>query len=125
MMHAGLKEALTVQAHPEPNSSKFGRGRKLLSREINLRFFRHQIHIGEDDDTGDRLFRDLSAPAGFGTGVVALALLETELQQEFNQVHEMFARTAERMVIMISPAETKAVLAALLNLSGAIPFFPI
>ena len=96
-----------------------------MRREINLSFLGHQVHVGEHNDTDNGLFGNLRAPAGFRAGVIALAFLEPEFQQELDEIDEMFARAAERMMVVIAPAEPKLVLPALLDLSGAITAFPI
>ena len=69
-----------------------------------MSFLGHEIHIGEDYDPGYGLFRDLRAPAGFGTRVVTLSFLEAEADEKIDQVDKVLARTAEGVMIVISPA---------------------
>jgi len=90
-----------------------------------LRFFGHEIHIGKDDDADDGLFRNLRAPTGFGTSVIAFAFFESELEQELDEIDEMFARAAEGVMVVIAPPKAELVLAPFLNLGGAIARFPI
>jgi len=125
MVHPGFKKTFAMEADPEANGAEPRRGRELLGGKINLGFFGHEVHIRKDDNADDGLLGNLGAPTGFGAGVVTLAFLEAEFQEEFVEVHEMFAGTAKGVVIVVAPAEAELVLAALLDLGGAIARFPI
>ena len=125
MVHARFEEALAVQADPQAHRAQARGGRQLVRREIQLRFLRHQVHVGKDHNARDGLLGDLRAPAGFGAGVVALALGKAELQQELHQVHEVLAGAAEGVMVVIAPAQAELVLAMLLHSPGAVAALPI
>ena len=125
VVHAGFQEALAVQTDPQADRAQARGGRQLVGGEINLRFLGQQVHVGEHHDARDGLLGDLRAPAGFGAGVVALAFGKAELQQELHQVHEMLARAAEGVMVVVAPAEAEPVLAMLLNPRGAVAALPI
>ena len=108
-----------------PTVPRRGAGRQLVRGEINLRFLRHQVHVGKDHNARDGLLGDLRAPAGFGAGVVALAFGKAQLQQELHEVHEVLAGTAEGVMVVIAPAEAEPVLAMLLHPPGAVAALPI
>src|SRR6185436_11069050 len=100
---------------PEADRSE-GCGRwQFLDREINLGFVRRQVHVRKDDNAGDRLLGDLRAPARFAARVEALALLKAELVQKSDQIHEMPARAAEGVMIVIAPAQPERILAEFLE----------
>lgn len=96
-----------------------------MRREINLSFFGHQVDVREHNDADHGLLGNLRAPTRFSAGVITLAFLEPEFQQEFDEIDEMFARAAESVMIVVAPAETELILSAFLDLSGAIAAFPI
>ena len=125
MVHAGLQKAFAVQADPKPDRTEPGSGRKFLGGEINLGLFWHQVHVGEHNDSNYGLLANLSAPARFSAGVIAFPLLKPEFLEKGDQVHKMLARTPERVMIVISPAEAKLVLAELLNAPGVIAALPV
>ncbi len=95
-----------------------------MAGKIQLRLIRHQVHVGKNCDAYERLLGNLRAPTSFRTGVIAFAFLETERKQEIREVNEMLARTAERMMIVVAPAEAELILAKFLNTCGAVAVFP-
>ena len=58
-------------------------------------------------------------------GVVTLAVLEAEFEEEFVEIDEMLAGATEGVMIVVAPAEAELVLAAFLDLGGAIAGFPV
>src|SRR5205807_2055142 len=119
------QKTFSMQSDPQTDRSQARRGRQFFDRKINRGFFRHQIHIRKHHNPRNRLLGNLRAPSGFGPGVIALALLESKSKQKFIQVHEVLARTAKRMMVVIPPAEAENVLALLLHAGGAISRLPI
>src|SRR6267154_1264196 len=102
-----------------------GGRRKLLSRKVNLCFFRHEVHVRKNHNSRGRLLGDLRPPPRFGAGVVTFPLLETQLQKKIDQIDEVLSRTTKSMVIMISPTEAEPVLSKLLDLGRAVPAGPV
>src|SRR5207249_4597020 len=76
-------------------------------------------------DSGDRLFGNLGAPAGFTAGIIAFALFETEFFQKSDEIGEMLARAAEGMMIVIAPAQPETILPLFLEPGRAIELLPI
>src|ERR1700741_5382463 len=103
-MHAGLKEAIPMESTPESHRPEHRRVLQSLGGEIDLRLFRHQIHIGENRDPGNGVFLDLGAPTGFSPRVIPFWFLETEVLQEIYQVRKESAGRAESIMILIAPA---------------------
>ena len=124
MVHAGFEKTFAMKTDPKADGAELRSGRKFLGGEIDLRFLGHEVDVREDYDADEGLFGDLRAPTGFSAGVVALAFLKAELKQEFDEIDEMFARAAERVMIVVAPAETELILAALLDLGGPIAALP-
>lgn len=125
VVHAGFEKTFAVEADPESYRAESQSGRELFGGEINLGFFGHEVHVGEDHDADDRLLGNLRAPTGFRAGVVALAFLEAEFEQKFDEIDEIFARAAEGVMIMVAPAEAELILTAFLDLARAIAVLPI
>ena len=125
MVHAGAEKTFAVQSHPQTDRAEFGCGRQAMAGKIELCFVRHQVHVRKNRDANERLLGNLRAPPGFGPGIIAFAFLETQREQKFVQIHKKLARTAERMMVVVAPAEAKLVLAEFLDARGTVPVFPI
>jgi len=63
--------------------------------------------------------------SGFPASVIALAFGEAQLQEELHQIHEMLARAAEGVVVVVAPAQSQPVLAVLLDPTGAVAALPV
>lgn len=125
VVHPGLEKALAMQTNPEPNRAQpFRRGQPKAGK-VNLRLVGFEVHIAKGNNSLDRLFEDLRAPTGLRTGVVTFPAFEAEFLQALHQIDEMIARRAERVMVVIRPAEPKAVLAAFLHLRGTVAALPI
>src|ERR1700747_1300315 len=124
-MHASLKEAIPMESAPESHRPEHRRVLQSLRGEIDLRLFRHQIHIGKNRDPGKGVFLDLSAPTGFSPRVIPFPLLEAEVLQESYQVRKESAGRAESMMIVIAPAETEKILSPFLNPASPVLELPV
>jgi hypothetical protein len=124
MVHARLQKAVAMQSAPQPNGAQSRRHGEPLGRKIDLSFLRHEVDVGEHHDPAHRLFGDLGAPAGFSPGVKALALVEAEPLKKIHQVGKVCAGAAERMVIVVAPAEPEPILPTFLHLRGAVARLP-
>jgi hypothetical protein len=124
-MHASLKKTIAVQAAPEPDRAEMRRFRQRLLRKIDLSFFRHQIDVGKNRYPGRVMLQDLRTPTSFRASIIPFTLGEAEIEKEPDQIGEELPGATERVVIMVPPAKTEAILASLLDLPGSIAFFPI
>src|SRR5581483_7862963 len=113
------------QTRPQTNGAELRRGRQALGGKIDLRFLRHQINVGKNNNACHGLLHDLRTPARLRAGVIALSLDETELLEKSHRFDESLARTAEGVMIVVAPAQTERVLAPLLDLRRPVPALPI
>ncbi len=93
--------------------------------EVLGRLFGGQVEVGEDDDPGDRMLEDLSSPAGVGPGVEPLAQLEAQPREHADHAGKEPPRAAERVMVVVGPAQAEAILAGLLHPGGRVARLPV
>lgn len=125
VMHSGLEEAFAVETDPEADGSEMSGVGQWCSGEIDFCFPGIEVDVAEDDDAFDGLFEDLRPPAGLGSGVIAFASVKAEFFEGEDEVDEMAAGGAERVMILVGPTEAEFVLAPLLDLGGVVSCLPV
>ena len=114
-----------MQRAPEADGAELLPRRQPFVRKIAHQFIGRHVHIGEDDDLGDRLLDDLRAPARLQAGVKPLAAGEAQLLEDRDHRREMLARGAISVMIVIGPADPQAVLPRLLHAGRRVAALPV
>ena len=125
VVHAGFEDRLAVQADPEADGVGPVQVGQYLMREVVRGLVGGEVEVGKDDDPGLRLLQDLRTPAGVLARVEPLAEDETKRLEHPDHAREEPPRAAERMVIVVRPAEAEPVLPRLLDLRSAVPRLPV
>src|ERR1700758_990532 len=107
MMHTCLKKAVSVKSAPKSDRGKPGSIAQPFHRKIDRGLLRHEIDVREHSNSSIEMLKDLSAPSGLRTSVIAFPFFESELKEKLNQIDKKATRRPKGMVVMVGPAKSK------------------
>ena len=125
VVHPRLEDRLAVQADPEAHGVRPGEVGQGVVGEVVRGLLGGEVEVGEDHDARRRVLEDLGPPAGMLARVEPLAEQEPRALEHPDQPGEEPPRRAERVVVVVRPAQPEPVLPGLLDPRRAVPRLPV